>query len=361
MIKSILYHLKNYWNTNVRKDINLILFLTSRCNLGCKHCFYAGNLNKIKKEISVKDIIGLVKQMDGKVKSVAITGGEPFLREDLYSIVKSLCENGVSEIEFNTNGVLSDKIIKIADKIYNLKCNFSFMISIDGLEKTHENIRGVSGVFKKSLKTAEILCNKGFNVYFNTVISKRNVSELEELSKYIDKNTKITHTFEIIRGVSQSGLPFSLRGDAEPKEKGLLMDETDLDNLHNTLVKIFKKRYQDKKHSLITLGAELALIDYKIKTINEKRRMARCLAGRNTFVLYPDGKISYCELMKPIGDIKKSKFADIKQSENSKRQLKVINKCFCNHGCFLDYDSKPLYLFDVLRKSFEILYKRVGR
>jgi MoaA/NifB/PqqE/SkfB family radical SAM enzyme len=64
----------------------LIWEITSKCNLSCKHCFINTNLNK---DISFQEclkIIDMLKKnkMFGKVM---ITGGEPFIREDIFELL----------------------------------------------------------------------------------------------------------------------------------------------------------------------------------------------------------------------------------------------------------------------------------
>ena len=70
----------------------------------------------------------------------------------------------------------TDKIIKVADKVKSLNCEFYFNISIDGLQKEHDKLRGVEGSFKKAIKTAKLLKQKEFNVCFATVINKDNMN-----------------------------------------------------------------------------------------------------------------------------------------------------------------------------------------
>ena len=127
-------------------------------------------------------------------------------------------------------------------------------------------------------------------------------------------------------------------------------------NLAALFAFIFKKRHKIKKHGLITLAANLALIDYKLKTIIKNEKVANCTAGKNWIVLYPDGSFSYCELMKPIGNIRKNKLEKILHSKDAFIQRRTIKKCYCNHGCFIDYDSKLTYPYEVFKKLIEIKF-----
>ena len=66
-----------------------------------------------------------------------ITGGEPFIREDLSDIVKELYKKS-DRIVISTNGFFTDRIIKLCEEFPNV----GIRISIEGLEETNNKIRG---------------------------------------------------------------------------------------------------------------------------------------------------------------------------------------------------------------------------
>ena len=63
-----------------------IFFVTTKCNESCKHCFYHEHLNQ-KDEMSLQEIEQMVGKL-GKVQVLLLSGGEPFLRKDLYEVIK---------------------------------------------------------------------------------------------------------------------------------------------------------------------------------------------------------------------------------------------------------------------------------
>jgi SynChlorMet cassette radical SAM/SPASM protein ScmF len=82
------------------------------------------------------------------LKSVKITGGEPFLRDDIFDIFKWLKKNNI-KIVLETNGTLIDE--KAALAIKNAGIDF-IAISLDGpTPKIHEEMRNVSGSFEKAV------------------------------------------------------------------------------------------------------------------------------------------------------------------------------------------------------------------
>ena len=90
---------------------HIVLFITNRCNMECDHCFLveSGELNDMKRPqiLSVENLRKLATS-NPKLLALSITGGEPFLRKDLYKIVNLFKKQVVA---IPTNGFLTDNII----------------------------------------------------------------------------------------------------------------------------------------------------------------------------------------------------------------------------------------------------------
>ena len=81
-----------------------------------------------------------------------ITGGEPFIREDLGDIVRELYKKS-DRIVISTNGFFTDRIIKLCEEFPNV----GIRISIEGLEETNNKIRGLEDGFNKGYTTLKSL------------------------------------------------------------------------------------------------------------------------------------------------------------------------------------------------------------
>ena len=114
---------------------------------------------------------------DSGVCSVAFEGGEPLLRKDLTEIL-AFSRSLPLHTSLITNGtLLESRIDEIAQYI-----NGALYVSLDGLEKTHDTIRGVNGCFKKALGGITASKSK-VNVTINTTIMAENIHEIEDLVK----------------------------------------------------------------------------------------------------------------------------------------------------------------------------------
>jgi len=108
---------------------------------------------------------------------IAFEGGEPLMRNDLAEIL-AFSRSLPLHTSLITNGtLLESKIDEIASYI-----NGTLYVSLDGLEKTHDAIRGVSGCFRKAVKGI-IAAREKVSVTINTTIMAENIHEIEDLVK----------------------------------------------------------------------------------------------------------------------------------------------------------------------------------
>lgn len=134
------------------------LDLTRRCNLRCNICFYYGSEKESFKfdELSEKEIISrIINRFSGI--NYYITGGEPFLRNDILNILRAIRQNG-SRSSISTNGTLITS--DLAKSIIGENLLDLIHVSIYGLEKTHDNITRFPNSISRSLKGIEYLLNE---------------------------------------------------------------------------------------------------------------------------------------------------------------------------------------------------------
>lgn len=152
----------------------------SQCNLRCKHCFVEFPNQKMSEEHFRKILEGA-----GKLGAVEITinGGEPLLHPDCLSWIQSISDCKMRTILF-TNGTLVDNTIAKNLKKSNLA---KAIISLDGFEEEHDNLRG-KGTFQKTIKGIENLVNEGVSVFTTTMVYPENHSYLEKFLEYCKKD-----------------------------------------------------------------------------------------------------------------------------------------------------------------------------
>lgn len=172
---------------------NLFLELTSRCNENCIHCGSRCSENTNPDELSLeqyKKILDDIKcDFDISKIKLDITGGEPLLRKDFFDIMDYANKLGYIW-GMTSNGVLiSDEV---AHKLH--KCGMrTIAVSIDGLEDTHDILRGRKGAFKSSMEGINALIRNGNfeHIQITTVVNHKNINQLPQMFE-IFKNIDIT-------------------------------------------------------------------------------------------------------------------------------------------------------------------------
>ena len=160
----------------------LLLEITLKCNALCEQCgsrCEAGSEEGLKKE----EILGLlsdIKENIGTDMMLNVTGGEPLMRKDLFDIMKEASLMGF-DWGMVSNGVLVDERAVSLMKNSGLK---TITISIDGLEKTHESLRGLpGGSFDRIISAIKLLKKENFldHLQVTFTANKKNLYELPEL------------------------------------------------------------------------------------------------------------------------------------------------------------------------------------
>ena len=152
--------------------------LTGKCNLKCDHCYmsrYRCQSNDLD-FIEIKKVIKILSELN--VLYVNLTGGEIFLRDDLFDILKLLYNYRIGIKNINTNGTIIDKQkLREIKKYYP---NVFFYVSLDGCSpSTHDKFRNFNGAFEKTIEGIRLLSECGFKVLVNTSLTKLNKDEIE--------------------------------------------------------------------------------------------------------------------------------------------------------------------------------------
>ncbi|MCW4000618.1 MAG: PTO1314 family radical SAM protein [Candidatus Bathyarchaeota archaeon] len=159
--------------------------LTYNCNLRCKMCPF---WKRPSPDPSLPQTKAVLKQIyNSGAVGVAFEGGEPLLRRDLVDIL-AFSRSLPLHTSLITNGtLLKSRIDEIAPYI-----NGVVYVSLDGLEKTHDAIRGIDGSFRKALGGINAAKEK-VPVTINMTVMAENVDEIESLVELAKKlGTKIS-------------------------------------------------------------------------------------------------------------------------------------------------------------------------
>ena len=157
------------------KDI--VLAVTYQCNSRCQFC----NIWKNKKTFSCQPID--YENLPRNIKNVNISGGEPFLRNDLPEIIRIInrqCPQ--AKIIISTNGFLPSLIKKQMQEIIRFKKDVGVAVSLDGFGLVHEELRGFPGGFSLTLETIRLLKELGIkNLKIAFTLGDKNIEQLKRI------------------------------------------------------------------------------------------------------------------------------------------------------------------------------------
>lgn len=321
----------------VLKDI--ILFVTDRCNMRCDHCMFWERIDNPGDEHSFDNLRTMAASVP-PLRTVSITGGEPFLRNDLKDIVEAFFrDNQTHHVQINTNGLLMERMRSLVESGLAARYGhyLTYQVSLDGLEEAHDRVRRMPGSFKKIAENLKRLVDlREKHPYFRPVVltnvNRSNFKQIEPLAGFLWDEIGVEHAYDLVRGESFSAwnIPEPIRQREDPRESELPTLEQ-LDEILETVRRVNER--EGNRHVQCVQQLETQIEMYKGKWAPFK-----CLtAGRTIGVIYSDGSVAACEFTLPFANLRdfgydlgrlwNSGMADTRRSQ--------ITGCACAHSCFV--------------------------
>lgn len=279
--------------------INLTFSVTNMCQSRCKTCniwrTYLDHPERFKEELTTDEIEKMFKGI-GQVYFFNISGGEPFLRQDITSIVEAACKYlRPSVIHTPTNALLPARIeTKVREILEIIRkdgrgIHFTIKPSFDGIGDDHDKIRGVPGNFAKVLDTLDRLKKlqaeyPNLEVGLGTIISKFNLPNIGKTAAYarrLQVDSYISEIAEQRTELFNVGEPIT----PDPEEYQEAIQEF---NAGKTMMTT------EGKVSSSTLAFRKVYYDYAIRTMKERRQVLPCYGGISNVHVSPYGDVWPC-------------------------------------------------------------------
>lgn len=334
------YKASHTLHNNPWMPINITFSVTSKCNSRCLTCnvwkIYADNPELQKEEFKTEEFVKTFQSIGKSPFWFTMSGGEPFLRNDLDKICEAAydqCQPAI--INIPTNGILSNTIENTTKKILE-KCPKTSIIvnlSLDGVGPKHDEIRGIAGNFDRSLDTFQRLKRlrnefPNFELGIHSVVSKFSIDTLlktYEYSKNLEPDSYITEVAEE-------------RSELFTKNSGITPNPKDYEHFINELTEKIKQDSlaSGKKVSGITNAFRLVYYRIATQVLKEKRQIIPCYAGYASCQIMPLGDIWPCCILgydATMGNLRDVGY-DFKRIWHSKKAQQIRKSmregnCYC--------------------------------
>lgn len=328
--------------------------ITSRCNSRCITCKVW--CNRDKNDMNPNELKKVLEDdFFSKVEVVGINGGEPSLYRDIDTLLEALFTlKRLKRLHFISNGLLTDRLtnlmetVRIRSKDRGIKIYLT--ISLDGIGKIHDNVRGINGAFQKTINTLELLY-KNKDKYCDVLdigctLSNKNVDYIPQIECFVNS-----------LGIDAYYHP------AVPNRRLHNFEDTSFSVMYNPrslqlATEYFYCRYKKSiglRHKLRSF-----LIYYYL--INKgKGRLAGCQYLRSDVTITESLDMFLCATAsEKVGDLKQNTATEIRKSGALEREVENI-KQYCNtcvhYIVFPSFKGCWLFLKQLLQPYVWIHYK----
>lgn len=284
-----------------RRGTYAVWELTLACNLACAHCgSRAGRARQ--QELSTAEALDVVDQLaEVGIEEVTLIGGEAFLRPDWLDIAAAITARGM-RCTVTTGGY---KVSATTARRMRDAGIQQVSISVDGMEATHDWLRGRPGSWRSAFHTAQLLHDSEIDVACNTQVNRRSVVELPRLYQAL-RDSGI--------GAWQLQLTVPMGRAADRPE--LLLQPCEFLVVFPVLARLARQAAADgiRLYAANNLGYH-GPYEQLLRSPGGDRSWQGCQAGLSTIGIEADGTIKGCPSLPTAdytgGSVRRQRIADV--------------------------------------------------
>jgi MoaA/NifB/PqqE/SkfB family radical SAM enzyme len=259
------------------------------------------------------------------LKSINVSGGEPFLRDDLPEIVSVMSETcRGARVVISTNGLLPERIETAVARISETSPRGSdpagavaVRVSVDGIGEAHDRMRGIPGAYEKAMETIGRLQGLGVpDLGLAATLTRDNIGEITRVKKKADE---LGIRF-IMSAAHSSPIFFGEHEVERPDSRQSVREVLELMREH-----LRSWRPYDWARAYYLRG----VVEY----IRGRPRRLPCRAGLDFFFLDPWGDVYPCNIGgTKMGSVRESSFKSMQ-----KRTARVVRESVasCDVQCWM--------------------------
>lgn len=313
----------NYSINRLNVPFSMLYVPTMHCAHNCRYCYADIKKTPSPDELTLEEFERILDQaVELQFADVTFSGGDPFLREDIFELMDMVFSRGFTS-DVPTKSPLSRKQIERLNDIGVDRIQISLDSPFD--EEMVEFLTGRPNYYKKIMETLAMCGEAGLKVGITCVVTSQTIDSVPRMAEWYADLGFVTR-------VSFAQLGASIYRDFPelypPTEKyDWLAKELDP----------FKKRYD---HIFIKWDS---LQDPKCMTDEERtewfENRPTCSGGKWAFILLPDGKATLCEELYHhpafiVGDLKKQSILEMWKSPEMLNVIEPEQEKFVGSPCF---------------------------
>ncbi|MDD3895395.1 MAG: radical SAM protein [Syntrophomonadaceae bacterium] len=311
---------------------------TNRCNLSCKHCYinaedhdYRNELSNAEAKIFIRDLA----EMGAPV--LLFSGGEPFMRKDLFELGKLATDLGIRAVISSNGTLINDETAK---KIK--AAGFQYVgISIDGAPATHDDFRNKKGAFDAAIRGVKACQKNGVKTGLRFTVNKYNQKDLPEIFEIIKREgiPRFCMYHLVYAGRGEQMIDMDTTTEEKRKILELICHKTI--EMHNEGVEVEILTTDNHADGIYLLNQIRNSQPERSEEIIRLLEMhGGCSAGTKFANVDPQGNVHPCQFWQDysVGNIREKPFSEIWTSDDDmmvklrEKEKHVKGKCgACNY------------------------------
>ena len=272
--------------------------LTAACNLSCQYCRASASLESDEGELDTDEAIRFVESIAPLKPMLILSGGEPLLRPDLFTIIRHAVSLGI-RVSLASNGTLITP--QLAEEIADSGVS-RVSISLDGADAAmHDLVRG-QGSFEQSMRGIENLRGR-VDFQINFTVSRTNQSELTSMFDLAERlGVAALHIFFLV-----------------PTGRGREEDVVTPERQEEMLLQINGEMDRRNLEVQVTCAPQYA----RLKKPGRGRGSGGCLAGRRFVFVSRKGEVYPCGYLPlRVGSVREKNFIEIWENSTQLQALR---------------------------------------
>jgi MoaA/NifB/PqqE/SkfB family radical SAM enzyme len=317
--------------------VNVTFSVTRRCQSRCRTCLIWKNCGDghTSRDIDIDTIERLFRSI-GWTYFFNVSGGEPFLREDLPEIIRLAARHmRPAVIHIPTNALMPERIALATEEILQIIATeapgtvLTIKPSFDGIGSAHDEIRGVPGNFQRLLETLDRLKqlrerHGNLHLGVGTVVSRFNQHQLASIMEYADGLGIDTYINEVAEEREEF---FNLGTGITPEGES-----------YAEIMTLFKRQVRSRMKGMkllsrITTAMRIVYYDLASEILQRNEQVIPCYAGILNVHINSDGGVWPCAVLAYGGEFGKLSFDNEFHDLWSSRRASVVRRSIRNREC----------------------------